>query len=93
MGVVSPDGLLAIQERRVTSSVPWAGITGFKRGRWPWQVRVLTTAHGVNEVASTMNLWTPMLAREFIRIAEEVRKTKGVIKEAAGAAAAGGSVD
>ena len=76
VGVVSPDGLFAIEGKKLVSSIPWAAVTGFKRGRWPWQVQVLTSAQGVHDVGPTINLWTPRLARGFVRVAEEVRRTK-----------------
>lgn len=77
VGVVSPDGLFTVEGKRVVGSVSWAGINGFEFGRWPWQVQVLKSGPTAKDAERALNLWTPTLVRGFIRVAEEVRKTKG----------------
>jgi hypothetical protein len=73
-GVISPDGLFTIRGKKVLRQVPWQGIGGVKLSQWSWLVQVL--APGQNGCGVTLDLGTPTLAREFVRIAEEVRKTR-----------------
>lgn len=74
VGVISPDGVFTIEQKKIVSNIPWPGITGFKPGRWAWQVEVLTAQSGNGQ--HTLNLWTPTLAREFSRVAADVHETR-----------------